>query len=182
VPRLILLNGPPAVGKSTLASRYAEDHRFALVLDIDRVRRMLGRWREDPHNAGILSRAVAIAAAETHLSSGHDVVVPQLLARPEFIERLAATAAASEARFCEVYLLDDRDSLLRRFAERTRLAAHPTHVEAGETLTNGEADLVAYYDRFTALMPTRPDAVTVESTPGDVEATYRRLLDAIDTH
>ena len=46
VPRLILLNGPPAVGKSTLAQRYADEHPPALNLDIGRIRSMLGRWRD----------------------------------------------------------------------------------------------------------------------------------------
>ncbi len=178
MPRLILLNGAPAVGKSTLARRYADDHAFALALDIDQVRRMLGRWREDTGTAGLLARSVALAATRAHLESGHDVVVPQLVGRVEFIEQLAATAAASEAGFCEVYLVDQGASLVRRFAERTRIAADPTHVDAGEMLT--EAGLVEYVDRITALIPRRPDALTVEAVPGDIEGTYRRLLAALD--
>jgi 2-phosphoglycerate kinase len=43
VARLILLNGPPGIGKSTLAQRYVDDHPLALNLDIDSVRRLLGR-------------------------------------------------------------------------------------------------------------------------------------------
>jgi predicted kinase len=76
VPRLILLNGPPACGKSTLAQRYADEHPLTLNLDVDRVRSLIGRWREDPPAAGLLARAIALAAARTHLASGHDVVVP----------------------------------------------------------------------------------------------------------
>lgn len=180
VPRLILLNGAPAVGKSTLARCYAEDHPFTLVLDIDQVRSMLGRWREDTGRAGLLARDVAIAAARAHLESGHDVVVPQLVGRVEFIELLAATADEAGARFCEVYLLDDRESIVRRFTERTRLAADPTHVDAGETLEGGEAALIAYVDRIAELAGLRPDAVTIDCAPGDIEGTYRRLVRALD--
>ena len=45
--RLILLNGPPGVGKSTLASRYAAQHPGALRCDIDVLRTMIGGWEDD---------------------------------------------------------------------------------------------------------------------------------------
>lgn len=176
--RLILLNGAPAVGKSTLARRYAEDRPLALVLDIDQVRRMLGGWREDIAAAGLLARSIALAAAVAHLRAGHDVVVPQLVARVEFIERLAAAAAEGGAEFREVFVHDGQDSVVRRFAERTRAAADPTHADAHETL-GGEAELRAWHEAVTALMPLRPHAVTVRSVPGDVEGTYRALRAAL---
>jgi predicted kinase len=38
MPRMILLNGPPSCGKSTLARRYAQEHPLSLNLDVDRIR------------------------------------------------------------------------------------------------------------------------------------------------
>ncbi|RRR98617.1 AAA family ATPase [Glycomyces terrestris] len=178
-PRLILLNGAPAVGKSTLARRYAEERPLALVLDLDVLRRMLGRWRDDPAAAGARIRSVALAAAREHLAAGFDVVVPQLVGRVEFIERLAAAAAASGARFDEVFLLDGEENVVRRFAARTRAAADPTHVEAHELLSGGEQALRDWHGLIDRLAAERPQAVTVACVPGDVEATYRALLAAI---
>ena len=66
---LILLNGPPGGGKSTLARMYAEAHPLTLDLDIDLVRDMLGQWRSDPHSAGLLARAAVLAAARVHLTA-----------------------------------------------------------------------------------------------------------------
>lgn len=40
--RLILLNGMPGIGKSTLAERYADDHPGVLNLDVDRLGRTMG--------------------------------------------------------------------------------------------------------------------------------------------
>ncbi|PRY56544.1 AAA family ATPase [Glycomyces artemisiae] len=179
MPRLILLNGAPAVGKSTLARRYAADRPLALVLDLDQLRRTLGRWRDDPGGAGLRARSIAVAMVREHLAAGYDVVVPQLVGRVEFIERLAAAAAESGAGFDEVYLRDDADRLVRRFAERAQAAVDPVHVEAREILDGGEARLREYHERMEALVRERPQAIGVESVPGDVEATYRRLLAAI---
>lgn len=179
MPRLILLNGAPAVGKSTLARRYAEDRPLTLVLDLDRLRRMLGRWRDDPAGAGVRIRSIAVAAAREHLAAGYDVVVPQLVGRVEFIERLASVAAESGARFDEVFLLDGVESIVHRFAERTRAAADPADVEAHEMLTGGEDALRDWHALIHRLVAERPHAVTIDSVPGDIEATYRTLRAAL---
>jgi hypothetical protein len=72
---------------------------MALNLDIDRLRSSMGRWRDDPHTAGLLARAVALAAARVHLAAGHDVVIPQFLGRADFLEQLENLARESGGRF-----------------------------------------------------------------------------------
>jgi hypothetical protein len=41
-----------------------------------------------------------LAGARVHLASGHDVVVPQLLARPAFIDQAAALASLMNSWTC----------------------------------------------------------------------------------
>jgi predicted kinase len=131
VPRLIVLNGPPGCGKSTIARRYAADHPLALALDVDTVRGLLGRWTEHPYDAGLAARAIALAAARTHLGAGHDVVVPQFVGRPEFLEQLEALATETGAEFHELVLMDEKQNALDRFSARaaprpaTRRTARP---------------------------------------------------------
>ncbi|WP_439376635.1 AAA family ATPase [Amycolatopsis lexingtonensis] len=133
--KLILLNGPPGSGKSTLARRYADAHPPALALDVDRVRAMLGGWRANPGEAGPLARDIAVAAARTHLTAGHDVVVPQLLARPGFAERLEGLARESGATFHEFVLLPGREVARRRFEARG-----PSEIETATPLSSAELD------------------------------------------
>ena len=94
MPKLILLNGPPAVGKSTLARRYADAHPLTLVLEIDAVRALLGSWLEEWQQSGPAARWIALAMARTHLEAGHDVIVPQLLTLRPFAEMLRETTEA----------------------------------------------------------------------------------------
>ncbi|WIY03616.1 ATP-binding protein [Amycolatopsis mongoliensis] len=162
--KLILLNGPPGSGKSTLARRYADAHPPALALDVDRVRAMVGGWRENAGAAGLLARDLAVAAARTHLTAGHDVVVPQLLARPGFAERLEALAAETGASFHEIVLLPGREEVRRRFAARGS-----SEVETAAPLT--EEDLAAAYDRVAEYAATRPRASILRG-----ETTYEELL------
>ena len=69
--RLVLINGTPGSGKSTLARRLAADPAISppltLVLDIDVVRGMLGRWLETPGDAGMLARRHALAMIDQQI-------------------------------------------------------------------------------------------------------------------
>jgi predicted kinase len=176
-----MLNGPPGCGKSTLAQMYVDEHPLALNLDIDRIRSLIGRWRDDPHAAGLLARAIALATARTHLAAGHDVIIPQLLARPAFLEQAAQLAREASADFHEIVLLDSKENALRRFAERSRAAADPAHTEAQEMIDRGGGaeELSATYDQLTSLVASRLAAKIVPTSSGQVEQAYRDFLSSL---
>lgn len=165
--KLVLLNGPPGSGKSTLARRYADAHPPTLALDVDRVRAMIGGWRTEPGQAGLLAREIALAAARTHLSAGHDVVVPQLLARPGFAERLEALAHQAGASFHEIVLLPGFEETRRRLAGRGE-----SEVETARPLT--EEELATMYDRVAGYAATRPRAAILRG-----ETTYQDFLTSL---
>src|ERR1700754_2928327 len=102
MPRLIHLNGPPGIGKSTMAQLYVDEHPGVLNLDIDQVRALIGGWRERFAETGEIVRPVAVSMAAAHLRGGRDVVMPQFLCRLIEIERFEAVARDSGAAFCEV--------------------------------------------------------------------------------
>lgn len=165
--RLILLNGAPGVGKSTLARRLAEDHPLLLVLDVDVVRSLLGAT-DDITASWLAARALALAMAERHLGAGHDVVVPQYLGRPEFIEQLRSVARGTGAEFLHVVLAVGARDGEARFLERGDV---PQLVGATETYPEMHA-------RLEALHPSLPGVVRVDAT-GDLDATHARLCDAL---
>ena len=117
-PSSILLNGPPAVGKSTLARRYADDSPAHALLEIDAVRALLGAWLDEWERSGPAARQIALAMARTHLEAGNDVIVPQLLTRRPFVDELQATGKAAGATFHEFALLDPRETVLARYEQR----------------------------------------------------------------
>ena len=173
-PKLVLLNGPPAVGKSTLARRYADEHPLTLVLEIDTVRGLLGAWLDDPRRSGWAARMIALAMARTHLEAGHDVIVPQLLTRREFVEMLRQTAEAAGATFSELTLMDPRDVVLERLEQRSE----PTGAFSARALMEKQGNAPGdAYDEFAAALATRPDAIVIQDPLSDIgHETLVRLL------
>jgi predicted kinase len=178
VARLIVLNGPPGIGKSTLARRYVDDHPFALDLDIDSIRRLLGRWQDDVTGAGLLARALTLVMAREHLRAGYDVVLPQYLGRTEFLVQAEQAAADVGAEFVEFVLTDTRDEVVRRFNARTAAATEPAHVEAGELIAGlgGDQVLYAVCDRLLLVIAARPRAQVLACPEGALDEVYAEIV------
>ncbi len=176
----MLLNGAPGSGKSTLARRYAEGHPLTLVLDIDQVRGMLGRWLVQPTDAGLPARDLAVAMARTQLDAGRDVLVPQYLGRLEFVETLQQLASEVGAAFIELALLSDRDDVVARFERRSATSADPAHRQTAELQhrTGGREQLADTHDKLLAVVAARPATRVITTIDGDIKGVYAQLLDA----
>ena len=178
MPRLIVLNGPPGIGKTTIAQRYVDDHPFALNLDLDGVRRLLGGWRDQPLEASGVARRLTLALAAAHLGDGYDVVLAQFLGRAEFLADAEDVARRAGAEFVEVVLLVSRDDAVQRFLDRTAAAAEPAHVDAGAVVeqAGGRDALERMYDRLVLVLSHRPSAQVIPAPAGAQAEVYRSLL------
>jgi len=181
VPSLIHLNGPPAIGKSTLAALYADRHPGTLNLDIDSLHRLVGGWRDQDHHTHEVLRPVALAMAAAHLAGGRDVVLPQYLARLDELGKFEKVARERDSEFREVILLADRDESIDRFELRPDASEWDEYNRELVAGLGGSEMLATMYDRLLELVALRPSAVVVRSTFGDVEATYAALLRALES-
>lgn len=172
---LIVLNGPPAVGKSTLGRMFVDDHPLALLIDVDELRGWLGAWRQEREIAGLRARGLAAALARDHLRAGHDVVVAQLYGRANHLDALQAAAAEVGASYREILLMADLESTLERFRER----GGPRFEEL-DPGSGGLETIAELHSRVESLVRHRPQATVVASTRGDVAATYRAVLNTLN--
>jgi predicted kinase len=178
VPRLVHLNGPPGIGKSTLAARYADREPGTLNLDADVLHRLIGGARDVQTRPWRLVWPLARAMAAAHLDGGRDVVLPQYFGRLENITMFERLAHEHGAEFREVVLLDDRAASIARFQDRLRDTDDPwvRHFHRIVERRGGPAELGTSYDQLMDVLRQRPDAVIVRSVAGAVDQTYQRLL------
>jgi predicted kinase len=181
-PRLILLNGAPGVGKSTLGRLYADRHPMSFCCDVDVLRSMVGAWEDDRSRAGGLARAFAVAGTRAHLRGGHSVIIPQYLGRIEWVLELEALAGEVGVPFVEAVLVAGREDAVRRFQERSRTPQTAEQAVALAGLGEGdpEAELRAMGARLSEVVAARPGTIAVPSTEGEIEVTYRALSSAIE--
>jgi len=177
----VLLNGPPASGKSTIAARLAAERPLALNLDIDVVRALLGDWKARPAEAGIAVRRLALVMAREHLGSGHDVIVPQFLAKAEFIDQLADSAGSIGAEFVEIALMISRANAVAAFERRSAQPESTTHRDAFEAVSEagGVGALTTMYDNYMDLVQGRASARRVEVSIDDIDGTVTKVESAI---
>ncbi len=178
--RFIHLNGPPGIGKSVVASAFADRHPGVLNLDIDRVTALIGGSRDrfsESFEAGVL---LATAMARAHLASGHDVIMPQMMTNVnhEEIAVFESAAAAARAEYCQILLIASVESTVDRCMERAKAPDRRQHAVSKVIEDNGGPDFVrklhAQVTEFSACR--QPHAVidcellTAEQTCQAVEA------------
>jgi len=128
-------------------------------------------------------RPAALAMIEAHLRNGNDVVFPQMLIDPVELARFEETATSAGARFVERMLMDTPTASVARFHRRGQSEPEHgwhDHVRSIVAAQGADAMLANKHAALERLLFERPDAVVVNSVDGEIEQTYRSLIETLN--
>lgn len=172
-PNLIHINGPPGIGKSTIARRYLADHPLALSVDTDQIIASMGQWQEREDEARERTFVIAKAMAEAHLLAGFDVVLPFLSCDTEESVALEGIARATGSRFFEFNLVVPKEEATARMLARGTWGEPDT-----PPVTEEDIPIIHdLYDKCQNAAAQRPSCVDIIPVVNDVDATYQQLVD-----
>lgn len=173
-PKLIMLAGFAGCGKSTLAERYIADHPLALYVEGDEIITKLGQWRTHQTEAVKSKVALASGMAATHLRTGYDVIIPHLPGG-DYDSTYENVAKEAGGEFLEVFIEVEKEEAIKR------LLARGTWGEAGlPPITDKDLPRIdRLYDEMMEAVTQRPSTIIVRSTEGDVDGTYKALINVI---
>jgi predicted ABC-type ATPase len=182
VARFIHLNGPSGIGKSTVARAFAAEHPGALNLDVDQIVALIGGWQDsfwDALNAGGL---LAASMARTHLASGRDVIMPQLIANTPDFAKFESAAATAGAEYFHIMLTADVEPAIARFTQRalTDDSVHQTVISKIVDDQGGADFLRKIHWQLTEFAAVRPPHSVINCERQTPEQTCAAVKAALD--
>jgi predicted kinase len=170
-PKLVLLYGAAGVGKTTIASRYINEHPFALGVDGDELIVMIGQWLANEEAARRQVFEFTKAMAAIHLKSGHDVLLPYLPTDAVRLQIFEELAGQMDADFIEIELFVDKGEAVRRLMRRGSWGEKGT-----SPLTAADLPIIeSLYDTMQAALSTRNAVQKVSSPDGEIDAVYQSV-------
>jgi hypothetical protein len=179
IATLILLNGPPGVGKSTIARRLRDDRPLSLLVDFDELWLLIGDWQHND-KAQQLAIDAGLAMARVHLQAGYDVVAPQFGVGQDFFEAIDAMVGETSAACHEIVLTGHPERVATQFRQRRAERTLAGEDDVSTNIPDDRLDevIARATKELAALAAARPHT-TVISTDGDVDSTYARVREVL---
>lgn len=172
--KLIIINGPAGVGKSTVANILHEQIKPSYLLSCDSIRRFLNDYHDLPREGRTLRNKIVLNMLEALLSEDIIVILEQLHTDSKMIEAYRKIGRKHKAEVYEIFLWVTREQeLLDRFHNRDKgETRHPK-----SSLTDERVSL--YWRKmksFTEDENTRTTIITDKQSPEKTAAEIQKII------
>jgi len=167
--KLILINGPTGIGKSTIAGKLHQVLPLSFLLDIDGQRRYISGYKEHREESGELVTELSLAMVENYLQSGHDVIIDKVFTDAKISDAFLERGRKYGATVFEFVLNTDKETLVARANERG--------YREGSMLTPEKVP--EFWERMQSYIKERPQAIVVDTRDMNIEETFKYVLEKI---
>lgn len=169
--KIILVNGPAGVGKTTLAEQVHKNIPFSLKINIDNIKFCISDFRTNNSQAVSLAISTAIAMAKHYAEQGFSVVIDRMIwGGYKSIPRLQVICGELGIDFVHILVTANKDTVVRRAVNR----GFDTEKEGG---LNREK-ISKFFDKFKELPPENITMI-VDSTEATPEQVWLQVKDAV---
>jgi predicted kinase len=116
--KIIIINGPTGIGKSTISRMVHQDLPLSFLLSIDEQRRYISHYRENRIESRDLVRNLALGIIDNYLQTGNNIIIDAVITDIEFIEKIIQIGQKHNSQIFEFILNSDKDTLIKRAKER----------------------------------------------------------------
>lgn len=117
--KLILINGPAAVGKSTLAEKLHKTLPLSFYIDVDLIRRSISGYRTNPKRSWQLSMVAALGIAEAQLKNKNSIIIDKMIYnKGGFIDSFLDLGKQYKADTYEFILWANKNTVMERAEKR----------------------------------------------------------------
>lgn len=168
--KLIIINGPCGVGKSTVTNRLHQEIPLSFLFDIDAQMRFISHYREYPEERRKTTLALADSVINTMLTLNRDVVVDKMIFNKEIVDSYYKIAAKHEAEIKEIILWAPKEVIMKRADERGW--------RKDGLLTPEKCEM--FWDKMDEFRKKRPQAVIIDTSNQTEEQTYQEVKQKVN--
>ena len=169
--KLIIINGPAGVGKSTVAELVYKQIKPSYLLSCDKIRRFLNDYHDLPREGRALRNKLVLSMLDVLLSENITVVLEQLHTDSSMLDKYHAAADRHRADAYEFFLwIDSEHELLRRFKQRqSGPLKHPNSSLTESRITN-------YWRKMKNFPETRGAIRVIDTTDSDPNTIANKII------
>jgi broad-specificity NMP kinase len=174
--KLILFNGPPGVGKTTIAKKVHEIIPLSFLLDLDQQREFISQYKEYPKESRTLSFDIALAITENCLKNGRDFISGKGMLdmieegqNKNRLDQFVELGRKYGAEVYEIFLWADKETSLKRADERGYDKKLRGTIEGTRELFG------RYWEEMNTFKEKRKEAIVVDTSNLSPEAVFEKI-------